>query len=148
MRVYGISVKQMYSPISEAQLVARITSIVRHNPALGEKSVDGLLCAEGCVVQRQRIRDALWAADPEGIQFRLRCCLQRREYNVEAPNSLWHIDGYHKLICWKIVIHGANDGFSRIILLSIYKWPATTELTQHLLHSDMVCQSIRAAITS
>ena len=116
MRVYEISVRQMYSPISEAQLVARITSIVRHNPALGERSVDGLLRAEGCVVQRQRIRDALWAADPEGIQFRLWRCLQCHEYNVEAPNSLWHIDGYHKLIRWKIVMHGAIDGFSRIIV--------------------------------
>lgn len=34
---------------------------------------------------------------------------------MEAPNSLWHIDGYHKLIRWKIVIHGAIDGYSRLI---------------------------------
>ena len=30
------------------------------------------------------------------------------------PNSLWHIDGYHKLIKWRIVIHGAIDGYSRL----------------------------------
>lgn len=30
------------------------------------------------------------------------------------PNSLWHIDGYHKLIRWKIIIHGGVDGYSRI----------------------------------
>ena len=47
--------------------------------------------------------------------MRIRRVLHRRTYNVEAPNSLWHIDGYHKLIRWKIVIHGAIDGFSRLI---------------------------------
>ena len=30
------------------------------------------------------------------------------------PNSLWHIDGYHKLIRWRILIHGGVDGYSRI----------------------------------
>ena len=28
------------------------------------------------------------------------------------PNSLWLIDGYHKLIRWSIVIHGDIDGYS------------------------------------
>ena len=30
------------------------------------------------------------------------------------PNSLWHIDGHHKLIKWRIVIHGGIDGYSRL----------------------------------
>ena len=30
------------------------------------------------------------------------------------PNSLWHIDGYHKLVRWRIVIHGGVDGYSLI----------------------------------
>ena len=41
--------------------------------------------------------------------------LHRREYRVESPNSLWHLDGYHKLIRWRVVIHGAVDGYSRLI---------------------------------
>ena len=77
--------------------------------------MDGLLRAQGCIVQRQRIHDALWAADPEGVQFRLRHCLRRREYHVESPNALWYVDGYHKLVRWKIVIHGGIDGYSRIM---------------------------------
>ena len=89
---------------------------VRQNPALGEKSIDGLLRAQGLIVQRQCIRDALLDVDPEGVQHHLRHCLRRREYNVEAPNALWHIDGYHKLIRWKIVIHGGIDGYSRMIV--------------------------------
>ena len=33
---------------------------------------------------------------------------------MSMPNSLWHIDGYHKLIRWRIVIHGGIDGYSRL----------------------------------
>ena len=39
----------------------------------------------------------------------------RRIYRVPWVNSLWHIDGHHKLIPWKIVIHGGIDGFSRML---------------------------------
>ena len=116
MHEYGLSARQIYSSISDSELNDKIVVIIRHNPALGEKSVDGLLRANGIIVQRQRIRNAMWASDPEGIQFRLRHCLRRREYHVEAPNSLWHIDGYHKLIRWKLVVHGGIDGYSRLIM--------------------------------
>lgn len=34
---------------------------------------------------------------------------------MESTNSLWHLNGYHKLIRWKIVVHGAIDGYSRLI---------------------------------
>lgn len=37
-------------------------------------------------------------------------------YSVPFPNSLWHIDGHHKLVRWRFVIHGAIDGFSRTIV--------------------------------
>jgi len=29
---------------------------------------------------------------------------------------LWHVDGYHKLIRWRIVVHGGIDGFSRVVV--------------------------------
>ncbi len=41
--------------------------------------------------------------------------LHRRRYYVQSPNDLWHINGYHKLIRWHIVIHGGIDGYSRLI---------------------------------
>ena len=116
MQEYGLSARQIYSSISDSELNHKIVEIIRHNPALGEKLVDGLLRANGIIVQSQRIPNAMWASDPEGIQFRLRHCLQRREYHVQAPNSLWHIDGYHKLIRWKLVVHGGIDGYSLLIM--------------------------------
>lgn len=39
----------------------------------------------------------------------------RRTYSVSGPNALWHLDGNHKLIRWRLVIHGAIDGFSRLV---------------------------------
>ena len=39
--------------------------------------------------------------------------MRRRVYHVDGPNCLWHIDGNHKLIKWRFVIHGGIDGFSR-----------------------------------
>ena len=38
-----------------------------------------------------------------------------RTYSVPSPNSLWHIDGNHKMIKWRLVIHGSIDGYSRLI---------------------------------
>ena len=112
MQMYGIKAREIYSSISNAQLCELVTSMLQRIPALGEKSIDGLLRAQGHTIQRQRIRDTIWAVDPECVQLRLRRCpLHRREYQVEAANALWHIDGYHKLIRWKIVIHGGIDGY-------------------------------------
>jgi len=32
-----------------------------------------------------------------------------------SPNALWHLDGYHKLIRLRIVIHGGINGYSRLV---------------------------------
>ena len=46
--------------------------------------------------------------------------LVRRFYTISyflcmTPSSFRHIDGHHKLIRWRLVIHGAIDGYSRLI---------------------------------
>lgn len=35
---------------------------------------------------------------------------------MPGPNAVWHIDGNHKLIRWRFVIHGGIDGYSRTIV--------------------------------
>ncbi|KAI7790565.1 hypothetical protein IRJ41_003596 [Triplophysa rosa] len=65
-----------------------------------------------------RVRESLRRVDPQGTQQRalsLRT-LRRRQYSVIAPNAMWHIDGNHKLIMWRFVVHGGIDGFSRMIV--------------------------------
>ena len=37
-------------------------------------------------------------------------CIREYIYQVQLPiNSLWHLDGYHKLIRWKFIIRGGID---------------------------------------
>lgn len=47
-----------------------------------------------------RLQESLRRVDAEGVYMRrLRLhVLRRRQYSVPGPNSLWHIDGNHKLI--------------------------------------------------
>lgn len=115
MTEYGLSARGKYSTISDTNLCEIIQQILHFNSNMGEKSVEGALKARGIVVQRSRIRDLMYDVDPSGVQARLRNVLHRRSYHVESPNALWHVDSHHKLIRWKIVIHGAIDGYSRVV---------------------------------
>ena len=45
-----------------------------------------------------RVRLALLRVDAAGVALRFGNTIQRRVYRVNAPNSLWHFDGNHKLI--------------------------------------------------
>ncbi|XP_070184997.1 uncharacterized protein [Littorina saxatilis] len=58
----------------------------------------------------------LHRVDPVGVAERLKVAIARRVYSVPCPNFLWHLDGHHKLINWKLVIHACVDGFSRTII--------------------------------
>lgn len=53
---------------------------------------------------------------PELVEDRRTGRLQRRTYQSEGSNYLWHIDGYDKLAPFGLPIHGCVDGFSRYIL--------------------------------
>ena len=45
------------------------------------------------------MRESLIRVDPAGAAQRaMSSRLERREYSVPAVNSLWHLDGNHKLI--------------------------------------------------
>lgn len=63
----------------------------------------------GYKFKRERIRESLCRVDPSGVHSQMRKVLHRRAYQVD---SLWHLDGYHKLIRWRIVIHGGIDGYN------------------------------------
>ena len=55
-------------------------------------------------------------SDPKGTVVHFADCIQRRRYHVPGPQSLWHIDGNHKLIRWRIVVYGGIDGYSRLVV--------------------------------
>ena len=67
-------------------------------------------------MQCDRLRSAIHQIDPIGAATRRRPPIRRRVYSVPCPNYVWHIDGNHKLIRWRMVLHHAVDGFSRLVL--------------------------------
>ncbi|CAC5376877.1 unnamed protein product [Mytilus coruscus] len=71
---------------------------------------------KGISVQQSRVRRTLRDIDPGSTLIRWGLTAVRRKYSVAGPNDLWHIDGHHALIRWKLVTHGGIDGFSRLIV--------------------------------
>ena len=63
-------------------------------------------------VQRRRLRESIDRVS--GRQSRP-LPINRQAYSVPWPNALWHLDGNHKLIWWRLVIHGGTDRHSRLI---------------------------------
>ena len=114
MKMYNIE-RYNASQMTDGELDDAVREITSLFPRCGEKSVSGRLRSKGILIQRKRVRESLRRVDPLLVRFRCRRILHRRRYEVSSPNALWHIDGYHKLIRWHYVIHGAIDGYSRLI---------------------------------
>ena len=49
------------------------------------------------VVGRETVRELLKICDPEGVEYRSRHRLKRRQYLTKGPSYIWHLDGYDKL---------------------------------------------------
>ena len=113
LKEFGIE-HNVYTAIDDSRLDAMVSDIAARLPCCGIRSMQSMLRTNGIVLQRERVRESLCRVDPVGMQDRLRYRLHRRQYNVPHPNSLWHIDGYHKLIRWRFVIHAGVDGYSRV----------------------------------
>lgn len=96
----------MYSSITDNELDDLVTELVAGNDRLGPESVRASLHARGVRVQRRRVRESMLRTNPGGAA--LRSLLQRperRSYSVQGPNSLWHIDGNHKLIRYVLFLN-------------------------------------------
>ena len=105
-----------FSDISDSQLDSITQQFVHAHPVSGQRSLDGFFRGVGLRIQHSRLRESLRRVDPRGVRKRLRQALHRKRYSVRMPNTLWHIDGYHKLVRWRIIIHGGIDGFSRLLV--------------------------------
>ncbi|KAK7043060.1 hypothetical protein VNI00_008798 [Paramarasmius palmivorus] len=102
------------SDISDTDLDLMIFKLKLHFPRAGIRILDGMLRRLGHVVPYERIRLSLERIDPVHRVFK-RITLRRRGYSVPGPNYLWHHDGQHGLIRWRIVIHAFIDGYSRLV---------------------------------
>ena len=100
----------------DVELKNVINEIRQNTPNIGQRRLQGALRAKGLRIQRNRIRQCLREEDPVGTALRWSGTIYRRKYSVPAPNSLWHIDGNHKLIKYKFVEHCCVDGYSRLMV--------------------------------
>ena len=114
---YGLGDIKGFHCLSDEDLDKIVsTYIINHGTATGQNYVGGHLRSLGLRVQRRRIRENIVRVDPQNTALRWGVVVARRIYHVPWPNSLWHLDGHHSLIRWKIVVHGCIDGFSRRII--------------------------------
>ena len=112
----GLDRRQRYSVIADVDIDNQVSAIQSMHPESGCRMIDGIFRSMGHIIQRRRIRESLHRVDPAGSRRRLSRVIHRRVYCVHSPNALWHIDGNHKLVRWRFVIHGLIDGFSRMVL--------------------------------
>ena len=114
MNQYELTNMNRFTAINDERLDAIVSEIKRSSPDCGSKLLSGYLRARNIHVQRRRVRESLTRVDPLGIQARRCRTVHRRVYNVSRPLALWHFDGHHKLIRWRLVVHGCVDGYTRI----------------------------------
>ena len=115
----GITSTGKYSDISSSDLDRAVSTIKLEHPNDGERLMAGHLHRIGILVPRSQLRSSIHRVDPLNTAIRRSVTIRRRVYCVAGPNSLWHIDGHHKLIRWRFVVHGGIDGFSRTIVYAL-----------------------------
>ena len=98
MDEYGLAIRDQYSALNDLELDELIQSYQTQFPMFGNRQMQGLLLSNGYRIQQSRIRESQRRIDPSGAIIRRLNVLNRREYRVPAPLSLYHIDGHHKLI--------------------------------------------------
>ena len=128
-RLLGISRKTLYrrlkeynidtstfTDLSESELDELLSSIKVEHPNYGEVILQGQLLHIGVEVPRSVLRAAIHRVDHCNTVYRHSTTITRRVYTAHHPNAVWRIDGNHKMIRWRLVIHGGVDGFSRCIV--------------------------------
>ena len=76
----------------------------------------GHLTARNIRIPHTRLRASIHRVDPVNTALRRSTAVVRRVYHVGDPNEVWHFDGHHKLIRWRLVTHGGVDGCSRMVV--------------------------------
>ncbi len=100
MNEFGLQISNCYSDINNSDLESIVRNLTDEFPNIGYKRMSGLLLARGLRIQQERIRETMRRVDPQGTLLRalsLRV-VHRRRYHVPSAQSLWHVDGNHKLI--------------------------------------------------
>ncbi len=116
LQEFDLSRDVYFTEISDRELDRIIKRIKIDHPHDGERLMSGHLVSMGILVQRTRLRGSIHRVDPANTAIRRSIAIRRRVYFAEGPNAVWHIDGNHKLIHWRLVVHGCIDGYSRTVI--------------------------------
>ncbi|KAG8724583.1 hypothetical protein FRC09_016912 [Ceratobasidium sp. 395] len=103
-----------FSLLTDNELLSLVSEALTIFPYFGNQLMLGYLKALGITVPRDRVRWALREVKGAPGIFGVRS-IHRIKYQVPGPNSLWHHDGQHGLIRFKMVIHMFIDGYSRLV---------------------------------
>lgn len=105
-----------YSQLSDSELDSVMPTLVQRFPNNGTTLMWGHLKSLNIAISCSRVHDSVLCVSRHLVGTRQRTTVNRRASCVPAPNFLWHIDGLHCLIRWRIVLHGGIDGYSRRVL--------------------------------
>ncbi|KAK7696059.1 hypothetical protein QCA50_000700 [Cerrena zonata] len=114
-RVYTSSTGPQ-SNLSDEQLDDIMRQLLDIFPSFGRRMIDGYFSSQGYKVPRARLEACYKRVHGPSTTSFGQNRIHRRVYKVTGYNSLWHHDGQHGLIRWKIVIHGFIDGHTRLIV--------------------------------
>ena len=112
----GVPNHMYYSSITDVQLDQCVEEIKQSHPNDGERMMIGHLARQGIYVQRARLRASIHRVDPINTAIRRSITVRRRVYHADGPNSVWHVDGHHKLIRWGLVVHRGIDRYSHTVV--------------------------------
>ena len=99
------TIRNRYCQYSDNELRQTIGRIHSQFPNSGIREVVSHLRNQQppLIVQRNRCARLLAEVDPVGTALRWAQAIQRRQYCVPSPNSLWHIDSNHALIRYVVL---------------------------------------------
>ncbi|KAJ3560649.1 hypothetical protein NP233_g10697 [Leucocoprinus birnbaumii] len=103
------------TPMTNDELDDRMREYIRpfsrHN---GRAMTQGLMHSRGVRVSCDRMEESRARVQGLLCPFK-RVAIVRQKYEVAGANSLWHHDGQHGLIKYKLVVHAFIDGKTRFV---------------------------------
>ena len=101
---------------SNEQITSMVTAYCDPDISRGQVMTMGYVRACGFKPTRAELRNVIKVIDPIGLAVRKTNSIYRRVYSVKGPHHLWHVDGWHKLIRYGLVLLGCIDGHTRLYI--------------------------------
>jgi hypothetical protein len=102
-----------------------ITEFLEGQPLIGETQIIGHVKGNYDIHgTRAQYRASIARCDVDNLRIRkaqFGKVIIRRVYDIKGPHKLWHLDGWHKLIRYMMVVFGCIDGGTRALIYCAIK---------------------------